>query len=118
MGSRGCSPLVKSEDGAEFYFLSAKDEDGEMIARSVLDDRVFMHAAAVVKLLAAADITLEDLSDAELETSAVTKCLQEILKVKAEKEETGIGFFCLCTTVTLNRDLQIDGIRIVYDVAL
>ncbi|MBR4501283.1 MAG: hypothetical protein IKP22_05270 [Clostridia bacterium] len=36
--------------------------------------------------------------------------------MKAEEEETGIGFYCWCTTVTPNRNLQIKGIRIVYDV--
>lgn len=70
--SRDGSPLVKSVDGEEVDFVNAKDDDDEMIARSVLADRMFMHAVAVVNLPAAANITLEDLSDVEQENPMVT----------------------------------------------
>ena len=43
--------------------------------------------------------------------------LEEILKVKAEKEETSIGFDFYATTVTLNEKLEIVKIHQGFDVA-
>ncbi len=43
--------------------------------------------------------------------------LEEILKAKAEKEETSIGFDFYATKVTLNENLEIVLIHQDYDVA-
>ncbi len=47
----------------------------------------------------------------------VTTGLEEILKIKAEKEETSIGFDYYATLIELNGNLEIVRIHQDYDVA-
>ena len=90
--------------------------DGKAKARSTDDDRICVHAAGIVRLPAAEDIVFEDDSDPEVWETAVTAGLDEILKVKEEKEETSIGFRYYATAVTLNDALEIVKIHLAYDV--
>jgi hypothetical protein len=77
-----------------------------------------MHAIAVVYLPAADGIVYEDNSDPDLDAQMkVVEGLEAILKAKAEKEETSIGFDFYATTVTLNEKLEIVKIHQNYDVA-
>ena len=88
-----------------------------MVPMSTDDDRHFMHAFAVLVLPVAADIVYEDASDPEKAEPVVTKGLEEILKIKAEKEETSIGFDYYATIIELNNNLEIVRIHQDYDVA-
>ncbi len=110
-------PMVKCENGEEIWFDFARGEDDEMLAFSTDDDRLYMHAVAVLHLPAAADITLTDASNPDLPDPVVTRGIDNILKVKAEKEETSNGIDYYAATVSLNRALEIEAIRIVFDVA-
>ena len=76
-----------------------------------------MHAFAKLILPAAKDLVYEDHSDPEAENPTVYSSLEEILKVKAEKEETSIGFNFYSTQIELNDDLEIVKIHQSFDVA-
>gem|GEM_PF-3360415 len=109
--------MVTCEDGEEIIFTRAWDDDDDMIACSTDDDRIYMHCIGVVYLPAAADITLTDRSDPDRDQPVIIKGLDDILKIKAEKEETSNGLDYYAVTVTLDRDLQIKAIEQVFDVA-
>ncbi len=103
------------EGGEEILFVPA--EDGKLLAQSTFDDRRFMHAYAVLQLPAAENLILEDASDPESMDPVVTAGLENILKVKAEMEETSNGLNYYATKITLNGDLEIVSIHRDYDVA-
>ena len=107
--------LVKTEEGLEIYFVQAGDDD--LTARLTDDDRELMHAFAKLILPAAKDLVYEDHSDPEAENPTVYSSLEEILKVKEEKEETSIGFNFYSTQIELNDDLEIVKIHQSFDVA-
>ena len=108
-------PMAVTEDGMEIVFV--KDGD-EYTAHYTDDDRLCMHAVAVVLLAPAEGMVYEDNSDPDLDAEMkVTDSLEEILKIKAEKEENSIGFDFYATTVTLNDKLEIVKIHQNYDVA-
>lgn len=107
--------MVTAEDGAEIVFIQVGDD--HMMAQSTDDDRRYMHAFAVLYLPAAEGIVYEDNSDPEKEEAVVTKGLEEILKIKAEKEETSIGFDYYATLIELNDRMEIVRIHQDYDVA-
>ena len=109
----------KSTDGEEIVLGSSGEEDDDsLIARSTMDDRIFMHVTAVLHLPAAEDIVFEDNSNPDLDAEpVVTEGLDAILKVKAEKEETSNGVDFYATTVTLNENLEIVKIHQDFDVA-
>lgn len=110
-------PMALLDDGSEIIFDRVEGDD-EMTARSTDDDRMYMHAIMVLHLKAADGIVYEDDSDPEPDAKTiVTEGLEAILKVKAEKEETSIGFHYYSTTVTLNKALEIVKIHQGYDVA-
>ena len=107
--------MVVTEDGSEIVLV--KDGD-EYTARSTDDDRQYMHAIAVLLLCPAEGLVYEDDSDPDLDAQMkVYDSLEEILKVKAEKEETSIGFDFYATTVTLTDKLEIVKIHQRFDVA-
>lgn len=110
------SILICCDNGEEIYFY-ATDDENLLTARSTDDDRIFMHAFRVMHLPAAADIALEDWSDPEMEEPAVTHGLENVLKVKAEKEAFSIGLYYYATTITLNENLEIANVHVAYDVA-
>ncbi len=107
--------MAVTEDGWEIVFVQVGD-DG-MIAMSTDDDRRYMHAFSVLYLPAAEGIVYEDNSDPETAEPVVTAGLEDILKIKAEKEETSIGFDFYATVIELNDDLEIVRIHQDYDVA-
>lgn len=107
--------MAVTEDGSEIVF---EKEDDEYIARFTDDDRLCMHAIAVLLLPPAAGIVYEDNTDPDLDAQMkVVEGLEAILKAKAEKEETSIGFDFYATTVTLNEKLEIVRIHQNFDVA-
>ena len=107
--------MAVMDDGSEIVFCRAGDE---YIARSTDDDRLYMRAIAVLYLKAAENIVYEDDTDPEPDAETiVAEGLEAVLKAKAEKEETSIGFHFYSTTVTLNGNLEIVKIRQVFDVA-
>ncbi len=107
--------LVKTEDGYEIEFFQVGDDD--MIAQSTDDDRRYMHAFGVLYLPAAANIRFEDNSDPDRTDAVVTEGLENILKIKAEKEENSIGFDYYATVITLNNNMEIEVIHQDFDVA-
>lgn len=108
-------PMAVTEDGMEIVFVRDGDE---YTAHYTDDDRLCMHAVAVVLLAPAEGMVYEDNSDPDLDAEMkVTNSLEEILKIKAEKEENSIGFDFYATTVTLNDRLEIVKIHQNYDVA-
>ena len=107
--------MVVTEDGYEIVFVQVGGD--EFIAQSTDDDRRYMHAFAVLYLPAAEDLTYEDYSDPEKQDATVTTGLEEILKIKAEKEKYSIGFDFYATMITLNENLEIELIHQAYDVA-
>lgn len=103
------------DDGSEIVFWKTGDDYG---ARSTDDDRVYMHAIAVLLLSPAEDIVYEDNSDPDLDAQMIVyNALEDILAAKAVKEETSIGFDFYATTVTLNEALEIVKIHQNFDVA-
>ena len=96
-------------------FFQVGDED--MIAQSTDDDRRYMHAFSILHLPAAATIRYEDNSDPEKEEAVVTEGLESILKIKAEKETSSIGFDYYATIITLNENMEIEVIHQDFDVA-
>ena len=109
--------VYRSEDGEEFCFVIAPDDDDDLIARSLDDDRRYMHVAAVLHLPAAEGIVLEDMTDPDRAEPVTYAGLEEILKIKAEKEETSNGLDFYATEITLNGALEIVKIHQVFDVA-
>ena len=107
--------LVVTEDGAEIVFYQVGDDS--MIAQSTDDDRRYMHAFGILNLPAAAAIHYEDNSDPDKAEADVTEGIENILKIKAEKEETSIGFDFYATIITLNEDMEIEVIHQDFDVA-
>ena len=107
--------MAVTEDGYEIVFFQVGDED--MIAQSTDDDRRYMHAFSVLHLPAASSIRYEDNSDPESEDALVTEDLESILRIKAEKEETSIGFDFYATVITLNENMEIEVIHQDFDVA-
>ena len=107
--------LIATEDGYEIVFVQVGD-DG-MIAQSTDDDRRYMHAFSILHLPPAAAIRYEDNSDPEKEEPVVTRGLENILKVKAEKEANSIGFDFYATIITLNENMEIEVIHQDFDVA-
>ena len=107
--------LVVTEDGAEIVFYQVGDDS--MIAQSTDDDRRYMHAFGILNLPAAAAIRYEDNSDPDKAEADVTEGIENILKIKAEKEETSIGFDFYATIITLNEDMEIEVIHQDFDVA-
>ena len=106
------------EGGEEIYFGDAYDGGEDLIARSTMDDRIFMNVVTVLHLPAAEGIVYEDNSDPDLDAEmTVTEGLENILKVQAEKEEFSNGFNYYATRVTLNENLEIVKIHQDYDVA-
>lgn len=107
---------VTTEGGEEIVFVQVGDD--HMMAQSTDDDRRFMHAFAVLYLPAAEGIVYEDNSNPDLDTEPViTTGLDEILKIKAEKEENSIGFDFYATIIELNDNLEIVRIHQDFDVA-
>ena len=106
---------VLTEDGYEIVFFQVGD--GDMIARSTDDDRRYMHAFSILHLPAAAAIRYEDNSDPDRAEAVITEGLDDILKIKAEKETTSIGFDFYATVITLNENMEIEVIHQDYDVA-
>ena len=107
--------MVITEDGYEIVFVQVGDSG--MIAQSTDDDRRFMHAFGILRLPAAAGLRYEDNSDPDKEEAAVTEGLENILKIKAEKEENSIGFDFYGTIITLNDNMEIEVIHQDFDVA-
>ena len=103
------------EDGSEIIFVQVGDD--HMMAQSTDDDRRYMHAFAVLNLPVAEGIVYEDNSDPEKAEAVVTKGLEDILKIKAEKEKTSIGFDFYATIIELNDAMEIVRIHQDYDVA-
>ena len=111
------SPLLLCEDGEEILFIQAEEEN-EVIAQSAINDRIFMHAVAILHLPMAENVTLTDSSDPEPDAQPIVTVGQEaIMAVKNEKEETSIGFDYCNTTITLNERMEIEDIQVVYDAA-
>ncbi len=107
--------MAVMENGTEIVFERAGDD---YTARFTDDDRHCMHAIAVVLLKPAEGMVYEDNSDPDLDAQMiVVDNLEEILKIKAEKEKTSIGFDFYGTTVTLNGKLEIVKIHQDFDVA-
>lgn len=106
---------VLTEDGNEIIFIQISDD--HMSAQSTDDDRRFMHAFAVLDLPVAEEIVYEDNSDPEKTEAVITRDLEAILKIKAEKEETSIGFDYYATLIELNHALEIIRIHQDFDVA-
>ncbi len=107
--------MAVTEDGTEIIFVQVGDDHA--IAQSTDDDHRFMHAIAVLRLPAAEGIIYEDNSDPEKDEPVVTKGLEEILKIKEEKEKTSIGFDFYATIIELNDKMEIVRIHQDYDVA-
>ena len=111
----------KCEDGEEINFgksYDAGDDHDEVIARSIMDSRIFMNVVTVLHLPAAEGIVYEDQSDPDLEAKPIiAEGLENILKAKAEKEQNSNGFNFYATKITLNENLEIVKIHQDYDVA-
>ena len=109
--------VYHSDNGTEICFVNAPDDDDDLIAQSTDDDRRFMHVTAELHLPAAEGIILEDRSDPDAAAPVIIEGLEEILKIKAEKEETSNGLDFYATDITLNGNLEIVRIHQVFDVA-
>jgi outer membrane lipoprotein-sorting protein len=108
--------MIVAEDGEEIVFTQVGDD--HMMAQSTMDDRRYMHAFAVLYLPAAEGIVYEDNSNPEADgKQKVTEGLENILKVKAEKEENSIGFNFYATIIELNENMEIVRIHQDFDVA-
>lgn len=107
--------MIVTEGGEEIVFVQVGDD--HMMAESTDDDRRFMHAFAILHLPAAENILYEDNSDPDKEDAEVTTGLENILKIKAVKEETSNGFDFYATIIELNDEMEIVRIHQDFDVA-
>ena len=105
---------VVTEDGYEIILYQSGEN---MAAQYIEDDRRLMHAFAMLHLPVAEGILYEDQSDPDKEEPVVTAGLENILKIKAEKEENSIGFDFYATIIELNDNLEIVRIHQDFDVA-
>ena len=88
------------------------------MAQSIDDDRRFMHAFAILHWPVAEGVIYEDNSNPEQDAKqVVTEGLDNILKIKAEKEENSNGFDFYATIIELNEDMEIVRIHQDFDVA-
>ncbi len=106
---------VATEEGAEIVFVQVGGEN--MMAQSTDDDRQYMHAFSILHLPTAATIRYEDNTDPDKAEAVVTEGLENILKIKAEKETNSIGFDFYSTIITLNENMEIEVIHQDFDVA-
>jgi hypothetical protein len=106
---------LATEDGEEMIFSPKGDDD--MILMNVINDRRYTHVFAVLHLPAAEGLVYEDTTDPEKMEPVVTRGLDEILKIKEEREKTSIGFDHYATVIELNDALEIVRIHQDYDVA-
>jgi len=107
---------VVAENGEEIVFVQVGDD--HMMAQSIDDDRRFMHAFAILHLPVAEGVIYEDNSNPEQDAKqVVTEGLDNILKIKAEKEENSNGFDFYATIIELNEDMEIVRIHQDFDVA-
>ena len=104
----------KCTNGWNIIFSQVGDE--KLMAFDQEDDRRFMHVVGQLTLPAAAGIILEDASDPEGEPVIITG-LEEILKIKEQKEIESIGLDYYATRITLNRNMEIEKIFQEFDVA-
>ncbi len=107
--------VVVTESGEEIEFVQIGDD--HMSAQFQEDGRRCMHAFAVLRLPVADVIIYEDNSDPERDAAEVAYGLEDILKIKAEKEETSIGFDFYSTVIEINAKLEIVRIHQDYDPA-
>ena len=107
--------MIVTEGGEEIVFVQVGDD--HMMAESTDDDRRFMHAFAILHLPAAENILYEDNSDQDKEDAEVTTGQENILKIKAVKEETSNGFDFYATIIELNDEMEIVRIHQDFDVA-
>lgn len=107
---------VVAENGEEIVFVQVGDD--HMMAQSIDDDRRFMHAFAILHLPVTEGVIYEDNSNPEQDAKqVVTEGLDNILKIKAEKEENSNGFDFYATIIELNEDMEIVRIHQDFDVA-
>ena len=106
---------VEMEEERNISFFERDEE--YMIAYNTDLCRQYMHLIAEFSLPAANDIIYEDYTEPERDDPIITRGLEEILKIKAEKEKTSIGFDYYATMVTINENLEISIISQGYDVA-
>ena len=106
--------LVKCTNGWEIIFSQVGDD--KMIAMNNEDERRFMHVFAQLQLPVAGGITFEDASNPDEKPVTYTG-LQEILKIKQEKETNSIGLDFYATVITMNKKMEIVRIYQEFDVA-
>ena len=111
--------LFVCDDGEDIYFTRSMDDDDELIARTTMDDRIYMRAIAIVKLPAAEGIVYEDNTNPDLDGKAVIhEGLENVLNAQKKMETESIGFDYYSTTITLNENLEIVKIHQDFDVAM
>ena len=111
--------LFVCDDGEDIYFTRSLDDDDELIARTTMDDRIYMRAIAIVKLPAAEGIVYEDNTNPDLDGKAVIhEGLENVLNAQKKMETESIGFDYYSTTITLNENLEIVKILQDFDVAM
>ena len=111
--------LFVCDDGEDIYFTRPMDDDDELIARTTMDDRIYMRAIAIVKLPAAEGIVYEDNTNPDLDGKAVIhEGLENVLNAQKKMETESIGFDYYSTTITLNENLEIVKIHQDFDVAM
>ena len=111
--------LFVCDDGEDIYFTRSMDDDDELIARTTMDDRIFMRAIAIVKLPAAEGIVYEDNTNPDLDEKAVIhEGLENVLNAQKKMETESIGFDYYSTTITLNENLEIVKIHQDFDVSM
>ena len=111
--------IFRCDDGEDIYFSESYEDEDEIIARSTMDDRIFMRAVAFVKLPAGEGIVYEDNTDPDLDAKAIIHVgLENVLKAKDDKETNSIGFDFYSTLITLNENLEIVKIHQDFDVSM
>ena len=105
-------------DGNEIYFEKLNGSNDDLIARTIIDDRIFMNEVSVLHLPIADNAVYEDDSDPNLETAAkIYTGVEDILKViEAANGGQPYGMFPSAVTVTLNERMEIVKIHQAYDV--
>ena len=111
--------LFVCDDGEDIYFTRSLEDDDELIARTTMDDRIFMRAIAIVKLPVAEGIVYEDNTNPDLDEKAVIhEGLENVLNAQKKMETESIGFDYYSTTITLNENLEIVKIHQDFDVSM
>lgn len=106
-----------TDDFGEIYFDTLDEVDSDhLVARSLMNGKVFSNVVTILYLKATEDMVFEDDSEPDLNAQMkVVNGLQDFLAVKTTLDADN-RLFGDATTITVNENMEITKIHLAYDV--